>query len=90
MKEGEESPAVKQLHRALEVNPDDGVLLSILALKLLKEKPQEAERLVERALKIGPDNPHVTRYVAKYLRIKVSLNDSQYLRCSRVNKEVMD
>ncbi|XP_010750906.2 interferon-induced protein with tetratricopeptide repeats 5 isoform X2 [Larimichthys crocea] len=70
LKEGEESPAVKQLHRALEVNPDDGVLLSILALKLLKEKPQEAERLVERALKIGPDNPHVTRYVAKYLRIK--------------------
>uniref|UniRef100_A0A3B4YIL3 Interferon-induced protein with tetratricopeptide repeats 5-like n=1 Tax=Seriola lalandi dorsalis TaxID=1841481 RepID=A0A3B4YIL3_SERLL len=52
-----ESPATKQLRRALDINPDDGVLMSMLALKL-----------VERALKIGPENPHVTRYIAKYLR----------------------
>uniref|UniRef100_A0A3B4YEF6 Interferon-induced protein with tetratricopeptide repeats 5-like n=1 Tax=Seriola lalandi dorsalis TaxID=1841481 RepID=A0A3B4YEF6_SERLL len=51
------SPATKQLRRALDINPDDGVLMSMLALKL-----------VERALKIGPENPHVTRYIAKYLR----------------------
>ncbi|XP_044035845.1 interferon-induced protein with tetratricopeptide repeats 5-like isoform X2 [Siniperca chuatsi] len=70
MEDGE-SPAIKQLRRALEINPDDGVLLSMLALKLnAYQKHQEAEDLVERALKIGPDNPHVMRYIAKYLRIQ--------------------
>ncbi|XP_056222607.1 interferon-induced protein with tetratricopeptide repeats 5-like isoform X1 [Seriola aureovittata] len=67
--ESEESPATKQLRRALDINPDDGVLMSMLALKLVGyRKHQEAEGLVERALKIGPENPHVTRYIAKYLR----------------------
>ncbi|XP_041818532.1 interferon-induced protein with tetratricopeptide repeats 5-like [Chelmon rostratus] len=67
----EESPATKQLRRALEINPDDGVLLSMLALKLVDyKKHQEAEGLVERALKLGPDNPHVMRYIAKYFRIQ--------------------
>ncbi|XP_026171170.1 interferon-induced protein with tetratricopeptide repeats 5-like isoform X2 [Mastacembelus armatus] len=66
--QSEESPATKQLRRALEINPDDGVLLSMLALKL--NPHQEAESLVERALKLGSDNPHVIRYIAKYFRNK--------------------
>ncbi|XP_045925592.1 interferon-induced protein with tetratricopeptide repeats 5-like isoform X2 [Micropterus dolomieu] len=69
--EDEESPAIKQLRRALEINPDDGVLLSMLALKLTAHKKhQEAEALVERALEKDPDNPHAMRYIAKYLRIQ--------------------
>lgn len=76
--EDEESPAIKQLRRALEINPDDGVLLSMLALKLTAHKKhQEAEALVERALEKDPDNPHAMRYIAKYLRIQVGLNYSQ-------------
>ncbi|GLD68650.1 interferon-induced protein with tetratricopeptide repeats 5-like isoform X2 [Lates japonicus] len=40
----------KQLRRALEINPDDGVLMTILALKLgTYNKHQEAEDLIERA-----------------------------------------
>ncbi|XP_071759707.2 interferon-induced protein with tetratricopeptide repeats 5-like isoform X1 [Centroberyx gerrardi] len=65
----EESPVVKQLRRASEINPDDGVMLALLALKLSSyKKHQEAESLMERALEISPDCPHVTRYAAKYLR----------------------
>ncbi|XP_061563955.1 interferon-induced protein with tetratricopeptide repeats 5-like [Cololabis saira] len=67
----EDSPVVRQLRRALEINPDDGVLLTILALKQKAcGNHQEAEGLVERALKIAPDNPHVMRYIGKYLRIQ--------------------
>ncbi|KAG7232804.1 hypothetical protein INR49_008081 [Caranx melampygus] len=57
------------LRRALGMNPDDGVLMSMLALKIaLYHKNQEAENLVERALRTDPDNPYVIRYIAKYLR----------------------
>ncbi|KAF3703979.1 Interferon-induced protein with tetratricopeptide repeats 5 [Channa argus] len=69
--ESEESPATKQLRRALEVSPDDAVLMSMLVLKLVYyKKHHEAESLVEKALKLDPDNPHVTRYIAKYFRIQ--------------------
>ncbi|XP_026206608.1 interferon-induced protein with tetratricopeptide repeats 1B-like isoform X2 [Anabas testudineus] len=73
----EESPATKQLRLALEINPDDAILLSMLALMLLYyQKPQEAEGLVERALEIGPDDSQVIRYVAKYLRKQDHLDTS--------------
>lgn len=46
--------------------------MSMLALKLTGyQKNQEAEDLLEKALRTEPDNPHVTRYVAKYLRAQV-------------------
>ncbi|XP_071401818.1 interferon-induced protein with tetratricopeptide repeats 5-like [Centroberyx affinis] len=65
----EDCPVVKQLRRASEINPADGVMLALLALKLsFYQKHEEAESLMERALEIGPDCPHVTRYAAKYLR----------------------
>ncbi|XP_039991097.1 interferon-induced protein with tetratricopeptide repeats 5-like isoform X2 [Xiphias gladius] len=73
----EESPATKQLRRALEINPDDGVLLSMLALKLvIYQKHREAEALMERALEVGPDDTQVIRYVAKFLRKQDQLDDS--------------
>ncbi|KAM7370295.1 hypothetical protein PAMP_009856 [Pampus punctatissimus] len=73
----EESPAIKQLRRALEINPDDGVLLSMLAIKIATyQRHQEAKDLVEKALMIDPDNPHVIRYVAKYLRNQGNVDDS--------------
>uniref|UniRef100_A0A3B5A7G5 Uncharacterized protein n=1 Tax=Stegastes partitus TaxID=144197 RepID=A0A3B5A7G5_9TELE len=67
------SPATKQLRRAVKFCPDDGVLMSMLALKLVHQhKHREAEVLVERVLAVGPDDDdQVIRYVAKYLRIQV-------------------
>ena len=68
----EESPATKQLRRALTINPDDGVLLAMLALKLLcYQKHGEADGLAERALRAGPRDPQVIRYVAKFLHKQV-------------------
>ncbi|XP_072229944.1 interferon-induced protein with tetratricopeptide repeats 5-like [Leuresthes tenuis] len=73
----EESPAIKQLRRALEISPDDGVLMSMLALKLLYyQKYREADGLVEKALEIGPDDTQILRYVAIYLRKKDQLDES--------------
>ena len=73
----EESPAIKQLRRALEINPDDGVLMSMLALKLLYyQKHREADGLVERALEIGPEDTQILRYVTKYLQKQVATNKS--------------
>ncbi|XP_023150717.2 interferon-induced protein with tetratricopeptide repeats 5-like isoform X3 [Amphiprion ocellaris] len=72
----EESLATKQLRRALKFSPDDGVLLALLALKLVQQhKYHEAEALVERAL-VGPDDDQVIRYVAKYLRMQDQLDQS--------------
>ncbi|XP_041671091.1 interferon-induced protein with tetratricopeptide repeats 5-like [Cheilinus undulatus] len=77
------SPAVKQLRRALQIDPNNGVLSSMLALKLLNfYKHREAEDLVERALRAEPDNPHVMRYVAKYLRIRIRANSCGSLQKS--------
>uniref|UniRef100_A0A3P9AZD6 Interferon-induced protein with tetratricopeptide repeats 5 n=1 Tax=Maylandia zebra TaxID=106582 RepID=A0A3P9AZD6_9CICH len=75
LQETEEPPSIKQLHFALELNPDDAVLQSMLAVKLgAYKKYKEAEGLLKKALKTDPDNPHVSRYVGKYFRNHVSLN----------------
>ncbi|XP_029933219.1 interferon-induced protein with tetratricopeptide repeats 5-like [Myripristis murdjan] len=69
--EAEDSPVIRQLRRALELSPDDGMLLMLLALRLhFYQQHEEAEALVERALEVDPDHPHITRYVAKYLRVQ--------------------
>ncbi|XP_007572822.1 interferon-induced protein with tetratricopeptide repeats 5-like isoform X1 [Poecilia formosa] len=71
------SAAVTQLRRALELSPDDGVLLSMLAVKLgVEKKYEEAESLVEKALKAAPDNPHAMRYISKYLRYQGNIEKS--------------
>lgn len=86
----EESPATKQLRRALEKNPDDdGVLMSMLALKLVhdKNKHTEAKGLVKKALEVGQDNTQVTRYVAKYLRNQDQVDESINLLKSMLEKK---
>uniref|UniRef100_I3KMR2 Uncharacterized protein n=1 Tax=Oreochromis niloticus TaxID=8128 RepID=I3KMR2_ORENI len=75
--ETEEPPSIKQLHFALELNPDDAVLQSMLAVKLgAYKKYEEAECLLKKALKTDPDNPHVSRYVGKYVRNHYQLDES--------------
>uniref|UniRef100_A0A3P9B0L8 Interferon-induced protein with tetratricopeptide repeats 5 n=1 Tax=Maylandia zebra TaxID=106582 RepID=A0A3P9B0L8_9CICH len=70
-------PSIKQLHFALELNPDDAVLQSMLAVKLgAYKKYKEAEGLLKKALKTDPDNPHVSRYVGKYFRNHHQLDES--------------
>uniref|UniRef100_A0A3Q0S964 Uncharacterized protein n=1 Tax=Amphilophus citrinellus TaxID=61819 RepID=A0A3Q0S964_AMPCI len=77
VKEGEESPAIKQLRFALEVNPDDAVLQAMLAVKLVVYKKfHEAKDLVKKALETDPDNPHVIRYIGKYFRMLDQLDES--------------
>ncbi|XP_062382820.1 interferon-induced protein with tetratricopeptide repeats 5-like isoform X2 [Sardina pilchardus] len=65
----EDSLVVKQLRRALEINPEDAVLMALLGLRLrMFQKHDEAERLIEEALDMDPSNPHVIRYVGKCFR----------------------
>ncbi|XP_063077398.1 interferon-induced protein with tetratricopeptide repeats 5-like [Engraulis encrasicolus] len=66
----EDSETVKQLRRAIEINPQDAVLKVLLGLRLnvLKDECEEGEELVEDALEMEPSNPHVIRYVGKYYR----------------------
>ncbi|XP_026207721.1 interferon-induced protein with tetratricopeptide repeats 5-like [Anabas testudineus] len=73
----EDSPATKQLSRALDLDPDDGFLLALLALKLAAHhKHQEAKSLVERALLLSPDDPQVICHVGRYLRQQGQLDRS--------------
>ncbi|XP_065098659.1 interferon-induced protein with tetratricopeptide repeats 5-like [Paramisgurnus dabryanus] len=63
------SPTIKQLRRAIEINPDDDVLKVLLAMRLvIYKRCDEAEILVENALERSPDHPHVMRYVGKFFR----------------------
>lgn len=54
--------------------------MSMLALKLVTyKKRKEAGGLIERALEVAPDDPQVTRYVAKYLRKQVASVNVLYI-----------
>ncbi|XP_062382226.1 interferon-induced protein with tetratricopeptide repeats 5-like [Sardina pilchardus] len=73
----EDSLAVKQLRRAIELNPEDAVLKVLLGLRLAVFKEHdEAERLIEEALEMDSSNPHVIRYVGKYFRKSGSVDRS--------------
>ncbi|KAJ7987737.1 hypothetical protein DPEC_G00329590 [Dallia pectoralis] len=73
----DESAALKQLKRAIEINPQDAVLLVLLGLKLADYKKYgEAEEFVLKALEISPDHPHVIRYVGKFLRKQGNVDKS--------------
>ncbi|MGH0152651.1 UNVERIFIED_CONTAM: hypothetical protein FKN15_043532 [Acipenser sinensis] len=73
----DDSTALKQLRRALELDPENAQVMVLLGMKLWEYKQnKEALKLVEQALKLSPDNPHVTRYVAKFFRKHGSLDKS--------------
>ncbi|XP_067285518.1 interferon-induced protein with tetratricopeptide repeats 5-like [Pseudorasbora parva] len=74
-----DSPAIKQLRHAIDINPDDDALRVLLGLKLLlcsKTMMNESEKLMERALSGSPEKPHVIRYVGKYFRNQGSVDRS--------------
>ncbi|XP_063079964.1 interferon-induced protein with tetratricopeptide repeats 5-like [Engraulis encrasicolus] len=73
----EDSETVKQLRRAIEINPQDAVLRVLLGLRLnVLEQYKEGEELIEDALKMDPSNTHVMRYVGKYFRHSGSVDQS--------------
>uniref|UniRef100_A0A4W4G089 Uncharacterized protein n=1 Tax=Electrophorus electricus TaxID=8005 RepID=A0A4W4G089_ELEEL len=70
-------PAIKQLRRAVHVNPKNDVLKVLLGLRLiLYKKYIEADSLVEQALERSPEHPHVIQYVGQYFRKKGSVEES--------------
>ncbi|XP_067100768.1 interferon-induced protein with tetratricopeptide repeats 9 [Osmerus mordax] len=76
---GEEAGgAIQQLRKALVLDPDNAEVMVLLALKLQNQSTgrQEATRLVKQALRLAPDVPQVTRYVAKFLRLEGSIKES--------------
>ncbi|XP_026869302.2 interferon-induced protein with tetratricopeptide repeats 5-like [Electrophorus electricus] len=73
----DDSPAVKQLQRAMDINPGNDELRVLLALRLAQFKEYDkAERLVEEALENSPTAPKVIRYVGKFFRDYGSLDRS--------------
>ncbi|KAL1274582.1 hypothetical protein QQF64_027396 [Cirrhinus molitorella] len=68
-----DSSTIKQLKRAIKLDPDDAVLLVLLALRMLHNRDdrktyETALSKVIMALKMSPENPHVIRYAAKFCR----------------------
>uniref|UniRef100_A0A671QNF1 Interferon-induced protein with tetratricopeptide repeats 9 n=1 Tax=Sinocyclocheilus anshuiensis TaxID=1608454 RepID=A0A671QNF1_9TELE len=61
----------KQLRKALSLEPTNTEIMVLLALKLQRSRRQEAQNLIKEALRLSPDIPQVTRYVAKYFRAEV-------------------
>uniref|UniRef100_A0A3B1JYC6 Uncharacterized protein n=1 Tax=Astyanax mexicanus TaxID=7994 RepID=A0A3B1JYC6_ASTMX len=58
-----DSMTIAQLKRAIDLNPEDAVLLVFLMIEYV-----EAIMLVAKALKMSPENPHVMRYVSQFCR----------------------
>ncbi|XP_062927244.1 interferon-induced protein with tetratricopeptide repeats 5-like [Mobula hypostoma] len=66
----EQNLCLMYLRRVLELDPDDTVAMVMLALKLQEfNEAEEANELVEEALRKTPDLPYVLRYAAKFYRI---------------------
>ncbi|XP_055056452.2 uncharacterized protein [Misgurnus anguillicaudatus] len=68
-----DSLLIQQLQRAIKLNPDDAVLLVLLALKMLQVTDDEKAcktqvELVISSLLKSRKNPHVLRYAAQFFR----------------------
>ncbi|XP_072335077.1 interferon-induced protein with tetratricopeptide repeats 5-like isoform X3 [Scyliorhinus torazame] len=71
----EPTQSMKQFRRVLELDPDHGEAMVLLALKLQQSnQSEEALELVENALQAFPNLPHVLRYAAKFYRLKEDLD----------------
>ncbi|MBN3285582.1 IFT1B protein, partial [Polyodon spathula] len=65
----EDSIALKQLKHALELDPENPVLMVHLGIKLqLYEQNEEALKLVNQALKLSPQSPSVAVHAARFFR----------------------
>ncbi|NXT33047.1 IFIT5 protein, partial [Pelecanoides urinatrix] len=63
------SPSLEPLKRAVELNPEDTIIMALLALKLQDLKQvDEGERYIEKAMEKTPDLPYFLRYAAKFYR----------------------
>ncbi|XP_056603138.1 interferon-induced protein with tetratricopeptide repeats 5 isoform X2 [Triplophysa dalaica] len=79
--EPQDSPTMKQLQRAVNLDPDDAVLLVLLALRMINIKDDEkahdiAVYLVICALLKSSENTHVIRYAAQFFRQLGPLDDA--------------
>ncbi|XP_073716672.1 uncharacterized protein [Misgurnus anguillicaudatus] len=68
-----DSLLIEQLQRAIKLNPDDAVLLVLLALRMLQVTDDEKASLTQVELVISAllksrENPHVLRYAAQFFR----------------------
>ncbi|XP_034781933.2 interferon-induced protein with tetratricopeptide repeats 1B-like [Acipenser ruthenus] len=65
----EDSVALKQLQHALELDPENSVLMVYLGIKLhVYEQNEEALKLVNQALRLSPNNPYIIRHAARFFR----------------------
>ncbi|NXF44950.1 IFIT5 protein, partial [Oceanites oceanicus] len=65
------SPSLEPLKRAVELNPNDTVIMALLALKLQDlKRADEGERYIEVAMQKTSDLPYFLRYAAKFYRRK--------------------
>ncbi|XP_062381910.1 interferon-induced protein with tetratricopeptide repeats 5-like [Sardina pilchardus] len=63
-----DSPAAKQLQRALDLDPTDAEVMVLLALKHQTYNASKSRELVLTALEKCPDMPQIIRYVGAYFR----------------------
>uniref|UniRef100_UPI00398EB4F7 interferon-induced protein with tetratricopeptide repeats 5-like n=1 Tax=Pristiophorus japonicus TaxID=55135 RepID=UPI00398EB4F7 len=76
----EHCKVVKQLRRALALNPNDSFVKIMLALRLQEfNQIDEYYRLLEEVLLESPDDPYITQYAAKALRRQGSVEYSLQL-----------
>ncbi|XP_072333784.1 interferon-induced protein with tetratricopeptide repeats 5-like [Scyliorhinus torazame] len=67
----EPTQSMKQFRRVLELDPDHGEAMVLLALKLQQSnQSEEAIELVEKGLQKSPNLPYVHCYGAKFYRLK--------------------
>ncbi|XP_043109911.1 interferon-induced protein with tetratricopeptide repeats 9 [Puntigrus tetrazona] len=75
-KAGDTGTVTEQLRKAHSLEPTNTEIMVLLALKLQRSRRQEAQNLIKEALRLSPDVPQVTRYVAKYFRAEGSIRES--------------
>ncbi|KAM4636934.1 interferon-induced protein with tetratricopeptide repeats 5-like [Discoglossus pictus] len=72
--EGAKCPAdrcksLSLLRRAIQINPQDSVVMALLALKLQEmQEVKEAKMYIEKALAQSPALPYLLRYVARFYK----------------------
>ncbi|XP_062382150.1 interferon-induced protein with tetratricopeptide repeats 1B-like [Sardina pilchardus] len=69
----EDSPAARQLQRALDLDPTDAEVMVLLALKHQGFDSSKCRELISKALTGCPDVPHVTRHAGRYFRRESSI-----------------